>query len=233
MTKLSIIVPAYNEEETIEEALERVLAVDLGDVGKEVLVVDDASTDRTAEVLERFQDRPRVTVLKQRENGGKGYAIRTALAHATGDIVIIHDADLEYDPQDFPLIIEPILKGEADVVYGSRFLGSIEGMRIPHLVANKIFAWAATLLFGKRVTDEATCYKAFRIDILRSLNLKCQGFEFCPEVTAKALRSGYRFREVPISYRGRSIKGGKKIRARDGAEALYTLLKYRFSRRDW
>lgn len=226
--KLSVIVPVYNEEETIGEAIERVINVALDGVEKEILVVDDASQDRTLEVLEDFRDSPDVRIFTHGRNMGKGFAIRTALAHASGELIIIHDADLEYDPEDFPRMIAPILNGDADVVYGSRFKGSMEGMRFPNLVANKVLSWTASLLFRRRITDEATCYKAFKTDILRSLDLQCYGFEFCPEVTAKVLRRGYRLEEVPIRYRARSVAGGKKIRTRHGFEAVYTLIKYRF-----
>lgn len=226
--KLSVLVPAYNEEDTIEEAVRQVLEVELGEVEKEIIIVNDASTDDTAACLERLKALPGVMVLAHRENRGKGAAIRTALEAVTGDMVLIQDADLEYDPGDYRELVRPVLEGRADVVYGSRFLGSIENMRFPNWLANRILAWAASILFWRRITDEATCYKLFRADLLRSFNLECERFEFCPEVTAKALKRKCRLVEVPISYHGRTVEAGKKIRATDGLEAIWTLIRYRF-----
>lgn len=226
--KLSVIMPVHNEESTIEEVIERVRAVDLGDVETELIVVDDASTDGTPGKLEAYESLPDVDLVKHEVNRGKGGAIRSGLAKATGEMVIIQDADLEYDPGDYVRLVEPILSGEADVVYGSRFKGRIENMALPNLIANKILSWTASLLFMKRVSDEATCYKLFRTDVLRSFNLQCERFEFCPEVTAKTLRRGYRLVEIPISYKARTVEAGKKIRARDGFEALWTLVRFRF-----
>ena len=226
--KLSVIVPAYNEEETIDEIIKRVRAVDLGDVDLEMVIVDDASTDGTPERLKTYRGEAGITVLRHDSNRGKGAAIRTGLDSASGDLVVIQDADLEYDPNDYPRLIKPIIDGDADVVFGSRFAGSVQNMRYINVVANKVLAWAATLLFGKRITDEATCYKVLTTDTLRSFDLQCERFEFCPEVTAKTLRRGYRLVEVPITYRARTIETGKKIRARDGLEAIWTLLRFRF-----
>jgi glycosyltransferase involved in cell wall biosynthesis len=222
--------PVHNEESTVDEIIARVRGVGLGDVERELVVVDDASTDGTAARLEAYRDDPDLTVVTHPANRGKGAAIRTALASATGDMVIIQDADLEYDPEDYPRLIAPVVDGKADVVYGSRFRGSAENMAFPHWLANKVLAWAATILFFHRVTDEATCYKVFRTDLLRSFDLTCERFEFCPEVTAKTLRGGYRLVEVPISYRARTVEAGKKIRWTDGLEALWTLLRFRFGR---
>jgi glycosyltransferase involved in cell wall biosynthesis len=161
-------------------------------------------------------------------NEGKGAAIRTGLELATGDIVVIQDADLEYDPAQLPEVVAPIVRGEADVVYGSRFRGSITGMRLANRVANRLLTWAANLLYGAGITDEATCYKAFRADLIRALPLRCRRFEFCPEVTARVRRRGVRIYEVPIRYAGRTAAGGKKIRWTDGLSALWTLVRYRF-----
>ena len=226
--KLSVIVPAYNEEETIDEIINRVRAVDLGDVDLEMVIVDDASTDGTPERLKTYRGEAGITVLRHDSNRGKGAAIRTGLDSASGDLVVIQDADLEYDPNDYPRLIKPIIDGDADVVFGSRFAGSVQNMRYINVVANKVLAWAATLLFGKRITDEATCYKVLATDTLRSFDLQCERFEFCPEVTAKTLRRGYRLVEVPITFRARTIETGKKIRTRDGLEAIWTLLRFRF-----
>jgi dolichol-phosphate mannosyltransferase len=223
--KLSVIIPCYNEEATIASALEAVLAVDLP---KEIIVVDDGSTDRTREIAESYAGHGEIKVIVMPANRGKGSAIREALGQVTGDIVMIQDADLEYDPQQIPKLIAPIVDGETDVVYGSRFLGSIKGMRLPNLIANRILAWLAGLLFRARITDEATCYKAFRAETIISLDLKCKRFEFCPEVTAKLLKRGVKILELPISYVGRTAAQGKKIGWRDGLEAIWTLVKYRF-----
>ena len=228
--KLSVIVPVYNEESTIDEIIRQVREVDLGDMGLELVIIDDASTDGTPSQLDAHLGEPGLTVLTHTRNQGKGAAIRTGLESVTGDMVVIQDADLEYDPHDYPDLIKPIAEGTADVVFGSRFLGTVENMAFANLVANKILAWGATILFGRRITDEATCYKVFRTEVLRSFDLECQRFEFCPEVTAKTLRRGYRLVEVPICYRARAVEAGKKIRATDGLEAIWTLLRYRFKR---
>jgi glycosyltransferase involved in cell wall biosynthesis len=226
--KLSVIMPAHNEEATIEEVVRQVQAVDLDDIDLELIIVDDASTDSTPEKLAAIAAQPGVVVRTHPANRGKGAAIRTGLEAVTGDIVLIQDADLEYDPGDYPRLVAPIIEGRADVVYGSRFKGSIEGMAPLNLLANKLLAWAATILYGKAISDEATCYKVFRAPILKSFDLECERFEFCPEATAKAMRGGYRYVEVPISYTGRSVEAGKKIRAFDGLEAIWTLLRFRF-----
>jgi dolichol-phosphate mannosyltransferase len=220
--------PAHNEQDTIEEVVRQVRAVDLDDIELELLIVDDASTDSTPEKLAALAAEPGVKVMTHPANRGKGAAIRTGLEAVTGDIVIIQDADLEYDPADYPRLVTPIIEGRADVVYGSRFKGSITGMALPNLIANKLLAWAATLLYGRRISDEATCYKVFRTPVLESFDLECERFEFCPEATAKAMRGKYAYVEVPISYRGRSVEAGKKIRAFDGIEAIWTLVRFRF-----
>lgn len=233
--KLSIIIPCYNEINNIAEVLELVKKVDVG-LEKEIIVVDDGSSDGTIGVLEEIKEKyGDSNVLKvhfSMLNSGKGFAIRIGLKYASGDIVLIQDADLEYDPNDYPALLEPIIRGDADVVYGSRFLNKPrpEGMVFANWLANRILAWTATILYGKYITDEATCYKAFRRDVIDSVNLSCQRFEFCPEVTSKVLRKKYRLIEVPISYIGRTTLEGKKITWWDGIEAIWTLLKYRFKR---
>jgi dolichol-phosphate mannosyltransferase len=224
VARLSVIVPVHNERDTILEALRRVKAVP-GE--KEILVVDDASTDGTHELLEA---EPGIHLLRHERNWGKGAAIRTALAAVTGDVVIIQDADLEYDPQDYPLLVDPIRRGEAQVVYGSRFLHGRPSMRWPNYLCNRLLAFAANLLYGAGITDEATCYKAFDAALLRELPLQCRRFEFCPEVTARVRRRGIPIHEVPIHYTARSFDAGKKIRARDAIEAFWTLLRYRFGK---
>ena len=174
--KLSVIIPAHNEEATIDEVIEQVRAVDLGDVALEIIVVDDASTDSTVQKLAARAGQPGIKVLTHPANRGKGAAIRTGLSSVTGDMVLIHDADLEYDPKDYPRLVAPIIEGRADVVYGSRFAGRRENMAFANLVANKVLAWTASLLYGKRITDEATCYKVFATDVLRSFKLSCERF---------------------------------------------------------
>jgi glycosyltransferase involved in cell wall biosynthesis len=219
---LSVLIPAFNERDTIEKTLARVR--ELGPE-VEIVVVDDASTDGTREILEAY---PGIVLVRHPVNQGKGMAIRTALEHATGDVVAIQDADLEYDPQDLPRLVEPIARGEARVVYGSRFLRGRPRMELPNYICNRLLAWTANLLFGARLTDEATCYKVFDRKLLRSIKLDCRRFEFCPEVTAKVRKRGERILELPIAYDPRSYDSGKKIRAWDGVVALWTLLKYRF-----
>jgi glycosyltransferase involved in cell wall biosynthesis len=222
--KLSVIIPAYNEIDTIEETLNRVRQVDLD---KEIIVVDDCSTDGTRELLQKLPD---IKLVLHERNMGKGMAIRSALERVEGDIVIIQDADLEYDPQDYHAMIEPITSGRAEVVYGSRFLKGKPRMHRSNYVANRILAAAASFLFHARISDEATCYKAFRAETIKSITLTCRRFEFCPEITAKLLRSGVKIVEVPIRYTARTVAQGKKINWWDGVVALWTLVKYRVTR---
>ena len=221
--KVSVIIPVYNERDTIAETIARVRAAP---VEKEIVVVDDASTDGTAEIVEPLVG-PDLRLVRQPRNQGKGAAIRRGLQDATGEIVLIQDADLEYDPADYPKLVAPIEEGEADVVYGTR-APRFAGMRRPHRSFNWLAARLANLLYRANITDEATCYKVFRTAIIRDLPLKCERFEFCPEVTAKVRKRGIRIHEVPVSYQARSVGAGKKIRWWDGVEALWTLIKYRF-----
>lgn len=230
--KVSVIIPIYNEFRTFSQVLERVRRAPLPEgCSKEIVVIDDGSTDGTTGVLNDYARLGLVIGHSSILNFGKGTAVRTGIILASGDIIIVQDGDLEYDPNDYARIVGPIVRGEADVVYGSRFLGKPCAMAIKNLIANRILACAANLLYGARITDEATAYKAFRASILRNMRLECSRFEFCPEVTAKVRRLGYRIHEVPISYNARGIADGKKIRASDGFEALWTLIKYRFAAR--
>ena len=228
--KISIIIPVYNEFRTFNKVLDRVRRAALPEgCSKEIIVIDDGSTDGTTQMIAMHaRAGDIITGHHTAGNFGKGTAIRTGIALASGDIVLTQDGDLEYDPADYARILEPIVKGQADVVYGSRFLGKPAGMAMRNRIANWILTTAANLLYGARITDEATAYKAFHLSILRELHLTCRRFEFCPEVTAKLRRLGYHVREVPIGYNARGIADGKKIRARDGFEALWTLVKYRF-----
>jgi glycosyltransferase involved in cell wall biosynthesis len=227
--RLSVIIPIYNEQELLPRVLERVRAMAEGQPFEmELVLVDDCSRDRTPEILDEERARPNVIALRHEWNRGKGAAIRTGLRHATGDVILIQDADMEYDPDEIPSVVLPILQGRSRVCYGSRFMGEVTGMRVPNRVANWILAWLATLLYGQRITDEATAYKAFHRDVLRGISLRCERFEFCPEVTAKVLRSGERIHEVPITFFARTFEEGKKIGWRDMGTAVWTLLRYRF-----
>lgn len=224
--RVSIILPAYNEQGTIREVIDRL--ADLP-IDKEIIVVDDASTDLTADEVRKSNTE--IVHLTQAHNQGKGAAIRAALAVAQGEVCIIQDADLEYDPSEIPKLVQPILDGDVDVVYGSRFTqGMNPRMALPNRIVNRLLVWTVVLLFGRRISDEATCYKAIRTSVLRKMHLQCERFEFCPEVTAKAIRMGQRIKELPISYEPRSKAAGKKIRWTDGVEAFWTLFKHRFSR---
>jgi len=223
---LSIIIPIYNEEPQLAEVLDRVYRVPYSP--KEVVLVDDYSSDGTKGILERYMYRHDTRIVFHEENRGKGYAIRTGLKRATGEIVIIQDADLEYDPEDIPKVIDPILMGQTAVSYGSRFVGGLERMAIPNRVANWLLAKLVSWLFRTRITDEATAYKAFRREVLDRFHLVCDGFEFCPEVTAKVLRLGYSIREVSVHFRARTVWEGKKIGWPDFLVAVRTLFKYRF-----
>ncbi len=224
---LSVLVPAYNEKETIEQILDRVRAVP---IDKEIVVVDDGSTDGTRDILQRLAAAdPKLRVVMQPKNRGKGAAIRTAIEHARGRICIVQDADLEYDPNDYPALVAPIVEGRAKVVYGSRPLHPENHYPFDkHRVASQLLTWFTNALYLCRITDEPTCYKVFDTDLLKSLPLRCEGFEFCPEVTAKVRRRGHRIVEVPIRYYKRSVEEGKKIRAKDAFVAFWTLLKHRF-----
>jgi glycosyltransferase involved in cell wall biosynthesis len=234
MQLISILIPAYQEERTIGEVLRQVASIDTESVGfeKEILVCDDGSTDRTVEVVrERAAEDGRVRLVQHQMNRGKGAAIRTALAEARGEFVLIQDADLEYEVSDYPALLSKVAAG-AEVVYGSRFTGNGRptGMRTANFVANRILTRAANLLYGLSITDEATCFKVFRTDLLRSLDLRCEGFEFCPEVTAKLGKRGIDIAEVPIHYRARNVAEGKKVRWTDGFEAMWVLLSERVRR---
>ncbi len=223
--KLSIVIPVYNEIHTIEEILRQVRALPLD---LEIIVVDDGSTDGTREVL-RALDVPEIQVFFHEKNLGKGGALNTAFGHTTGDIVVIQDADLEYLPEEIPKLIEPILRGKADVVYGSRFLGARRVFMFSHLLGNKILTLLTNILYNTTLTDMETCYKAFRGDVARSLNLRARDFGCEPEMTAKVFRRDLRVYEIPISYDGRSYAEGKKITWRDGVKAVYWLLRCRFT----
>ena len=225
--RLSIIMPVYNEKETIAEIIRKVKEVDLNDIKKEIIIVDDFSTDGTRKILEKVKDNE-IKIIYHDKNMGKGYAIRTALKYVTGDIVIIQDADLEYNPEDYIKLILPIIKGENKVVYGSRMLGKNKYSSLSFFLGGQLVTFVANLLYGTKITDEPTCYKVFNSDVIKNLNLECKGFEFCPEVTAKVAKKGFKIKEIPISYYPRDKKHGKKINWKDGLEAIWILIKYRF-----
>ena len=232
---LSILIPAYGEERTIAAVLEQVVDIDTEAVGfdKEIVVCDDGSQDNTVAIVAKFaQQDPRVRLVQHEKNRGKGAAIRTALAVASGDYCLIQDADLEYEVSDYPALLEPIRTHGAQVVYGSRFLANSHptGMQPANLLANRILTITANLLYGVSITDEATCFKVVKTDLLRSLGLECEGFEFCPEVTAKLGRKRIKIAEVPIHYRARDVEDGKKVRWTDGVEAMWVLIKHRLRR---
>lgn len=222
--KLSVVMPVYNEARTIREILDRVIAVP---VEKEVIVVDDGSTDGTREIL-RNLDLPDVRVHLRDRNGGKGAAVRDGLAMASGDVVIIQDADLEYDPAEYPRLLAPILAGKVDAVYGTRFKGETRVHLFWHYMGNRFLSLVANVLYNTTLSDIETCYKMFRTDCVRGMRLSCNRFGFDPEITAKLLKRGYRMAEVPITYYGRDYSEGKKIRWRDGLVVLGALFRFRF-----
>lgn len=220
--KLSVIVPAYNERKTISQVLFRILSLT---IPLEVIVVDDGSTDGTREVLNSIEDE-RLKLIFHERNKGKGGAVRTGIKQAKGQITVIQDADLEYDPEELPKVIEPILKGEASVAYGSRFLGKGVFLKRSYL-ANRFLTFLTNLLFGAKITDMETCYKAMKTEVLRALKIEANRFDMEPEITGKLLKKGYKIREVPIRYIGREKSEGKKIGWKDGIQAIWTLLKVR------
>lgn len=224
--KLSVIMPVYNERTTIEEIVGQVLAIGRD---KELIIVDDGSTDGTRDILrERIEGLPGVKVVYHERNQGKGAAIRTGQAHIAGDITVIQDADLEYDPRDFETLLEPIIEKRADVVYGSRFLGRHRAFLFWHYLGNRFLTFVTNVLYNTMLTDMETCYKAFRSEIFKSIHIRSNRFEFEPEITAKVFKSGCRVFEVPVSYAGRDYVEGKKITWKDGFGAVWTLIKYRF-----
>jgi glycosyltransferase involved in cell wall biosynthesis len=229
-TTLSVIVPVYNERNTVAEVIRRIRAVDVP-LTVEVVVVNDGSSDGTDKVLAAIEDST-VKVVNHAQNQGKGAAIRTGLAEVRGDLVLIQDADLEYDPDDWPKLLDPILKGKARVVYGSRFTGERMNMLPSHWVGNRILSLVTNILYSSTLSDMETCYKLFDRKVISGITIESDRFDFEPEITAKVLRKGHRIYEVPISYAGREIDEGKKITWRDGFGALKALVKFRFSRLD-
>lgn len=237
---LTIVMPVYNEEQFLEEIVRQVQAVDLGDMERELIMIDDCSRDNSAKIMAEMEgslsinpeakpfDRP-IQVLSHQVNQGKGAALRTGFAAAQGDLILIQDADLEYDPTDYPKLLAPLLKGKSQVVYGSRFTGERRNMFFHHWIGNKLLTLATNILFNTTLSDMETCYKLFTKEALQGITIKSERFNFEPEITAKILKKGIRIYEVPISYTGREFDEGKKITWRDGFVALWALFKFRFT----
>ncbi|MYB65173.1 glycosyltransferase family 2 protein [Candidatus Poribacteria bacterium] len=224
---VSVIIPAYNEEQTIRQVLESVQSLPFE---KQIIVVNDGSTDKTYTILQKYADEFEITLVNCEKNSGKGFAIRSGIPYVKGKIVVIQDADMELSPSDIVELVRPLKTETAKVVYGSRFLNGRQNASLQNYIANRILAIYTNILYGSKITDESTGYKAFSSDVIRKLNLTCEGFEFCPEVTAKLLRAGFDIHEVPVSYFPRTKKEGKKLRFwSDGIFAAWTLLKYRFT----
>jgi dolichol-phosphate mannosyltransferase len=228
--KLTVVIPVYNEEGTINELVERVCAVNLGDIVKEVIIVDDGSTDSTPAKLKIIcrSHSEVVRVYSCPTNLGKGAAVRLGMSLATGDVIIIQDADLELNPEEYVNILAPIINNQSDVVYGSRFMQHQSHIPTRACLANRLLTTLTNLLFGSRLTDMETAYKAFRRETIADMRLRCVRFDFEPEITAQLLKAGHRIEEIPIAYNPRTINEGKKISWIDGIEAVYTLLRCRF-----
>ena len=223
----SIVVPVYNEGKTVAEVIERLIAIDLP-APREILVVNDGSTDNTRAVLDAIPPRPGLKIIHAEKNGGKGSAIRIGYAQAAGDIVAIQDADLELDPAQLAQLVQPILDGKTKVVYGSRFLAGRPPAPLVSILANQFLTGVTNLLFGGRLTDMETCYKVMTTDIARSLGLESNRFDIEPEISAKLLRAGHSIQEIPVRFEPRSRAQGKKIGWRDGVQAVQVLFRYRF-----
>ena len=228
--KLSIIIPVYNEEKTILKVISKVKNQKLNKIKKEIIIVDDFSKDGTGKILSGLKNKD-IKIFFHEKNQGKGAAIRTGLRHATGDVILIQDADLEYDPKEYPKLLKPIMDGKAKVVYGSRIEAirrKIESMYKLHYFGNVFLTIVTNVLYGSKITDMETGYKLFRREVIKNIRLRARRFDFEPEITAKILKRGYRIEEIPIDFTGRKFREGKKITWRDGIKALLYLIKYRF-----
>lgn len=230
MKILSIIIPVYNEENTVAEIVRRVQKVDISGVEKEIVLVNDGSSDGTKEIIKKLEKaHANIVALENSVNMGKGAALRKGFKTAKGDFIIIQDSDLEYNPEDFKRLIIPLLHGEVKVVYGSRMLGQSKGFKIAsHYYGNKFLSFLTMLFYGQKITDMETCYKMFARDVIKDLSFKSNGFDIEPEITTKIMKKRYKIKEIPIDYQGRSFEEGKKITWKDGIAAIYTILKYRF-----
>jgi glycosyltransferase involved in cell wall biosynthesis len=227
--KLSVVIPAYNEQATIREIVGRVLAVDIAPIEKELVIVDDGSKDGTRDILKEMDGKNGIRVLFQPHNQGKGAAVWRGIQESTGDIIVIQDADLEYDPREYPQLLRPILDGDADVVYGSRFLGSPRGHRVLyfwHYVGNQVLTTLSNMFSDLNLTDMETCYKVFVRSVATRLDIRMRDFGIEPEITQKVARMRVRIYEVPISYHGRTYEEGKKIGLKDAFKAVYTILRF-------
>ena len=236
---LSIVMPVYNEEQFLEEIVKQVQAVDLGDLERELVMIDDCSQDKTPQIMAAMEGKTSINpqakpfdlpirMFKHPVNRGKGAALRTGFAEAKGDLILIQDADLEYDPEDYPVLLKPVLRGKTQVVYGSRFTGERRNMFFHHWLGNKFLTLTTNILYNTTLSDMETCYKLFTKEALEGLVIKSDRFNFEPEITAKLLKKGLRIYEVPIKYTGREFDEGKKITWRDGLVALWCLIKFRF-----
>jgi glycosyltransferase involved in cell wall biosynthesis len=227
--KLSIIIPVFNEEKTIINLLKKVNSVDYG-IPTEIIVVNDGSTDRTHENLLKIKKSIKnINIISYKKNKGKGHAIKQGIKNISGDIMIIQDADFEYDPNQIPTLIKPIMNGQYKIVYGSRFLGSYENMKFTFLFGNKVLTFITNVLFKSSLTDVETCYKVIHKSVLKELNLESDGFEIEAEITAKILKNGYKIKEIPVTYKARTKEAGKKIKVSDGLRNLLVLIKIRSS----
>ena len=227
--KLSVVIPVYNEKKTILEIIKSIKNVKLNKILKEIVIVDDFSSDGTRDILKSIKDKS-IKIIYHKKNYGKGMALRTGFDYSAGNIIIIQDADLEYDPSEYPKLISPILKGE-NVVYGTRLAyikRNVTNMNLLHYAGNKLLTFVTNLLYGSKITDMETGYKVFKKDVLKNINLRARRFDFEPEITAKILKNGYKIYEVPISFKARDFSEGKKITWMDGIYALVCLIKYRF-----
>lgn len=227
--KLSIVIPAYNEERTLSEVVSAVRAVDLPGVDREIVIVNDGSSDGTARIMKELSG-PDLVAVSLPANRGKGAAVRRGIEESTGDYVLIQDADMEYDPADYPRLLEALDGGNVEAVYGSRILGRNRGSYTSYYWGGRALTLIFNLIYGQRITDLTTCYKMFRRSDALEAGLECDGFEFCEEITARLVRKGRKLVEVPISYRPRSFSEGKKIRWTDGLRAVWTMLRLRLAR---